>query len=342
MKKIDFDNTLTDFDSFGRLLVCFVDENVPVTKLLTFDATNERSFNSLLADFKKLDVSVPSDAPGRPSNLGKKRINSHDKVVEDDFCGTADMKADYERFPPLVKKLFDDFSNETKREYVFDVVAADILRQNPQLMGETVEWTRYVPRDGSYAVSYRTSSKYCEIKGDEHNNNHVFYVVWLKSKCYYQRCWNDECRQTRAELSSRASSTGTDAKNKKKEEKDDDEDSRDGDADDDNKRADEHSRKFYEENRHVKTCKSATRQLSTDTWQLVQDFLRTQTSMIETYKKFKTGALDDEIKTASIMNYESLDDVDLSEDEGDAERTIDYSVDRFKYDPILNDLFPRQ
>lgn len=335
MKKIDFDNTLTNIDSFGRLLICYVDEKVPVTKLLTFDMTNERSFNSMLVEFKKCDAIEPSGKIGRsPTLAGKKRTNSHDKIVEDDFCGMMDMKNDYERFPASMKKLFCDFSNEAKREYVFDVIAADIVRQNPQLTGETIEWTRYVPRDGSHVVSYRTSSKYCELKGDDHSNNHVFYVTWLKSKCYYQRCWNAECCRSR-ENTSLVRITGKETKSG---DDDDDENSRDGDVDDENKRMDDQSHKFYEEHRHVKSCKSNTRQLSTDTWQLIQDFLHVQTSMVEMYKKFKTGALDDEIKTIAIMDYEALNDVDLSEEEP----SIDYSVDRFKYDPILNDLFPNR
>jgi hypothetical protein len=341
----NFDDASSDFQIFSKLLVCFVEENVPVTKLLTFDIVSERGLNVLLANLEnsKNASSKPAANGSNGVDSSKRRSICCDAVIFDDFCGIADMKEDYEKFPKAMKKLFDCFSNEKHREYVFEVVAADILRQNPQLEGERVEWTKYVARDGSYAVSYKTSSKYCEIKGDEHNNNHVFYVVWLKSKCYYQRCWNLACCQSRIEASYERRNA-TVAKAEKKGTNQDGDGDGDGDIDDAGNERDETDRRGYEGNEYIRTCKATTRQLSTDTWQLIQDFLHVQITMVETYKKFKAGGLDDEIRTAAIEDYEALEDIDLNEEEeenDDATMQTDYSVERFKTDPIFDDLFPK-
>ena len=333
--RVNFDKTLVEFKSFSRLLVCFIDKNVPVTKLLTFDLKNTSALNALITSFTTTTDDVSFKVRTKCGN--KRRTNVHDRIVEDDFATTADMKEDYARFPPHLKKMFDVFSNEKRREYVFSVVAADILRQNPQLDDEP-EWTRFMSRDGSYVVSYRTTSKYCEIKGDEHTSNHVFYVVWLKSKCYYQRCWNDECRALRGNVAHDRNAPFSNATIK-----DNDDDSQDGDGDNDdgdNNKTAEIKRQTYEENKDVKTCKAATRQLSTDTWQTIQDFLRDHVGMVEAYKAFKSPVpSNDDANVVSIADYEVLEDVDLSGDDNmDVE--VDYSTDRFKRDRILDDLFP--
>ena len=64
--------------------------------------------------------------------------------------------------------------------------------------GHTLTKMNYFADEGGYCVSFRSTSKYCEIKQNEHGKNHVYYVVWLLSKVYYQRCWNDDCIKNEA------------------------------------------------------------------------------------------------------------------------------------------------
>ena len=358
LRSVDFKNPCGDFNTFGRLLVCFVCENSPIKNVLTFDFANKLALNSIMASINSKDsngnainnAATGSSANSASSTYATRRVN-HERVIEDDFCTTADMKENYDKLPSHLKKLFGEYSDEKRREFVFEVIASDIMRQNPQLSGETIDWTRYVTRDGSFAVSFRTSSKYCEIKGDEHNNNHVFYVVWLRSKNYYQRCWNEECCQLRQQQQQNAIPQHAQSMNdiKNGENEDEDEASHDGDAENEGKRgeaASEGVSKMYEDNKNVRTCKSQTRLLSSDTWEIIQSFLRVQMETIDVYKRYRAGEFEESMRVESMCNYEVLDDIDLSQEDDDedshgAKIEVKYEcTDRFKTDPILNDLFP--
>ncbi len=41
---------------------------------------------------------------------------------------------------------------------------------------------------------FGSTGKYCEIKGTLHNNNHPYYICWLRTKIFYQRCFDPECK----------------------------------------------------------------------------------------------------------------------------------------------------
>ena len=52
---------------------------------------------------------------------------------------------------------------------------------------------KYIPEDG--CVILGSLGHYCEIKGDTHRHNHVYYVCFLGSAVFYQRCPHSECLQ---------------------------------------------------------------------------------------------------------------------------------------------------
>ena len=49
-------------------------------------------------------------------------------------------------------------------------------------------------------LTLSSNSHYCEIKRDEHHSNHIYYVVWLDTKKYYQKCFNNECKNKAIDL----------------------------------------------------------------------------------------------------------------------------------------------
>eukprot|EP01147_Barroeca_monosierra_P000316 gene316-3685_t len=53
-------------------------------------------------------------------------------------------------------------------------------------------WT-YFPT--SAVISYDISrARYCERIGREHKSNGVYFIVNLETGCYYQKCYDPECR----------------------------------------------------------------------------------------------------------------------------------------------------
>lgn len=56
---------------------------------------------------------------------------------------------------------------------------------------------RYLPEHG-HCLAYSCDGKYCEIARRCHSNNNVYYVAWLPSKTYYQRCFNVDCARQSA------------------------------------------------------------------------------------------------------------------------------------------------
>jgi hypothetical protein len=69
-------------------------------------------------------------------------------------------------------------------------VAEDIERQMDEgdlgLRAHT-----YFPETGCAVFS--SSSHFCEVLNDEHRNNHVYYIAWLDSCVFYQRCPDEDC-----------------------------------------------------------------------------------------------------------------------------------------------------
>lgn len=49
----------------------------------------------------------------------------------------------------------------------------------------------WLPETG--CLTFASSNRMCEIKGDMHVSNHVFYVFWIETGVFYQRCFNAEC-----------------------------------------------------------------------------------------------------------------------------------------------------
>ncbi len=86
----------------------------------------------------------------------------------------------------------DDVDDKTRN--LFDRIGENIEEnENMVERGDTVEYNDNYFDEDSYCLIYRSTSKWCEIKYDEHTSNHVFYVVWLESKIYYQKCFDEEC-----------------------------------------------------------------------------------------------------------------------------------------------------
>jgi hypothetical protein len=55
----------------------------------------------------------------------------------------------------------------------------------------------------SYYTTFRTQSKFCYIKGDQHSHSHVFFVVELVSKQWWQNCLSPGCVDTQRALKSK-------------------------------------------------------------------------------------------------------------------------------------------
>jgi hypothetical protein len=47
----------------------------------------------------------------------------------------------------------------------------------------------------NYILLYGSANKYCEVKGEEHVNNHVYYGISLTKMTWWQNCYDEECRQ---------------------------------------------------------------------------------------------------------------------------------------------------
>lgn len=302
------DSYITDPDLFSQLLVCFIPENVHISKILSFDIVNNQKMKKIIEreeqkHFASMSPLNRENISRGASSSSSSQVRCHsstrtsivDKMVEEKFHTMADMKADYAQFPPEMKELFALFSDEAKREYVFEVIGNDIKRQNPHLEDETFGWTRFRTEDDFYSLSFGTSSKHCEIKGDEHSKNHVYYVVLLKSKCFYQRCWSPSCCDI---VSNRT--FGRYAKPGTLEQQGND------DGEDESYPLRElQSRVFDEVGNRSKSCKGESRYLSTDIWSMIQDYILMHKSMVNMYKKFKNGTLNDDMQTAAILNYDN-------------------------------------
>jgi hypothetical protein len=131
----------------------------------------------------------------------------------------------------------------------------------------------------------------------------------LGPKCYWQRCWNEECCKTRFEAYRKNETTTDERKGGGggEEEEGDDEDAS-------NKLAS----KGYEDNAYVSSCKAPTRQFSMDIWEIVNDFLVIYKSMYALYVRFRKG---ETIEGMEDMNKcEDMEDVDLSGDDGEMEQ----------------------
>lgn len=46
---------------------------------------------------------------------------------------------------------------------------------------------------GPTCLTFSSRSKYCTIRGGFHTHNHVYYVCWLDTCTFYQRCFNQTC-----------------------------------------------------------------------------------------------------------------------------------------------------
>lgn len=77
------------------------------------------------------------------------------------------------RFELFVPRLIDDV--------VRQLPAADVV----------LRLLYYFPDEG--CVTFASNSRYCEVRGGEHRSNSVYYVCWLRSGVFYQRCPDDEC-----------------------------------------------------------------------------------------------------------------------------------------------------
>lgn len=57
----------------------------------------------------------------------------------------------------------------------------------------TLRFERYYDRDDRWCAVFRSTNRYCELQGREHRSNGVYYVCWLATGRFYQRCLDPDC-----------------------------------------------------------------------------------------------------------------------------------------------------
>lgn len=65
----------------------------------------------------------------------------------------------------------------------------DIERQIPNAEGLQLVATG----GGPQCLTFSSRGHYCVIQGGDHTSNHVYYVCWLDTCLFYQRCFNARC-----------------------------------------------------------------------------------------------------------------------------------------------------
>lgn len=185
-------------DLFCNTLICYISQHKNVTRVLDFSFDPKEILKSIQGPIASNCMLASNGITPKRTNNKKSALESEKKDYlsnssEDEKIILHEMSQDFDKFPPRMQALYEKYTSEAFRGYIFNLLSDDIVQQIPGLQSNDLEPVRYLYTNGIYSVSFRTASKYCEIRGDEHTNNHVYYVALLDAKCFYQRCWSPDC-----------------------------------------------------------------------------------------------------------------------------------------------------
>jgi hypothetical protein len=101
----------------------------------------------------------------------------------------------YDSYDDGMHDVDDTDDIRAERHELFARISRNIEKKlNMTARNDVVTPMHYYPTRG-FCVSFSSTSKYCQLKGAEHGSNHIYFVAWLESKCFYQRCWNEQCKR---------------------------------------------------------------------------------------------------------------------------------------------------
>lgn len=337
------DNAIKEY--FYDMLVCFIPQGRIIEMAMTF-SLKKKEFMKVEA---KLEKGEDHKKKGASSNAREKV--SKDELEVTELSLLSDMTAAYQNLPESLKLRFKEYeqSIEVKRDNLFELVANDIIQQNPiGLEDESLDAVGYLNKNWFYHVSFRTPSKYCSIKGDEHSSNHVYYVAELQSKRFYQRCWNKECCAKREALWASKQKTNEvnddddtskEKSSKRNEIKSDEEDDDDDDEKDVDSQEEKLQKHFGSDTKSKNySCRSDFQLINMSLWREINDFLKYESDFKRDCRAFLNGTYEEPEKRI-IMDVEDGDVVggkrkrsesDEKKDEGKENETKKYKIQEKK------------
>jgi hypothetical protein len=315
-----FEKYLIDPMLFTRLLICYVDQHRKINHLLDFDLDESIRFSSVSGEDEE-DAKDPTKSKTKRKSNSSSYGDGSVKIVDDEL---EEIMEESSKFEGELKRLFELSTDVEKQNRVFEIIAQDIKSQLPHLYDVDFAPARFTVSEGSCSLSFRTSSKYCEIGDREHSHNHVYYVALLKSKCFYQRCWSPACYEKVTSYH--------DLKSKKKEKRPIKQDENVKP----NREEEEEEEEIISKCKAATTagtlsCKSVTRNLSMEIWEPIQDYLNLRKRLLNSYEELKTR----EIRETAEKRKAELE---LDYEEMIMEETGDFSDAEEKASANLNDI----